>query len=188
MAAQSIAVTGFGGRMASSTDQSYTYFHDNFWGAYLAGDQFAMAWLLRIHAIGTIVGTDRYNDPVPDPMSCLIPNQGVRLNLDHPDFIEAILGGIGGFHFVFFIIAAWLANKVVVIDDSYLAIALLMRPVVDKLNRGSLMNGKQICEALKYPEVSYGVVDKNTLMGKIRHLEISEMSGKPSRGWKGSYG
>ena len=63
-----------------------------------------------------------------------------------------------------------------------------MRPVVEQLDRGSLMSGKQICKALKHPKVLYGAADKNTLRSKIRYLEISEMSGKPSGGWKGSYG
>lgn len=187
IAAESIAVAGYGGSDASSESQYFMYYKDVLWGSYGSGDPNWRAYLLRIHAIGAIVGADKYNNVVPDGMPGLMPNQGVQLKLDHPEFIAAILGGIGGFHFVLFILAAWLANKVVVVDDSCLAIALLMRPVVDRLNHGSLMSGKEICKALKHPKVSYGTVDKNTLTAKIKHLEISERSRRPSNWWRDWY-
>lgn len=193
IAAQSIAVNGYGGSKAASKVQGFSFYNDVVWGYYYSdGDPSWKAYLLRIHAIGAIVGADKYSPFVPDGMPGLIPNQGVRLNIDNPNYILAILWGIGGFHFVFFILAAWLSNKVVVIDDSYLVIAMLMRPIVNRIDHGSLMSGKEIYEALKRPEVTYGTVDrnavdKNALTVKIKHLEISEMSGKPSNGWTGWY-
>jgi hypothetical protein len=188
MAAQSIALDGYGYGNASTVQQAQIY-DDNFiFGTYMGGDTSSMERLLRLYSISTIASADIYNLWVPDPAPGLVPDQGVKLELDHPIYIEAILGGIGGFHFVIFILAAYFANKVVVIEDSYLAIALLLRPILDKLQgRGSLLGKKEICRALRDPEVSYGLLDRHTETQTIKHLEISEDCGKPSGGWMGWY-
>jgi hypothetical protein len=190
MAGQSIALTGTADNTKKEPFQQQEYDHDFSWGTFLGGRADFMAWRLRTYAIGSIVGADKINPYIQDPVPGFLPTQGVRLKLDHPEFIAAILGGIGGFHFLFFILAAYLANKVVVIDDSYLAIALLLRPVVDKIREhGSLMDSREIVRALGRPDVMYGVVERqgNNLVGRIRHLEISEVSGKAVGGWRGWY-
>jgi hypothetical protein len=147
-----------------------------------------MEWQLRAFAISTIVSADYYNPNVQDAIPGMLPEQGVRLTLDHPDFIEAILGGIGGFHFLLFILAAYFANKAIVIDDSYLAIAAVFQPVVARLRgHGSLLKTKQMCEALGDPKVSYGTVLKQSQSGMIKHLEISETSERPPKSWRGWY-
>jgi hypothetical protein len=188
MAGMAIALTGYSYGSSSDASQVQAFDHDFVYGTYLAGNVTDMEWLLRSYAISTIVSADYYNPYIQDGIPGLVPNQGVTLTLDHPEFIEAILGGIGGFHFLLFIIAAYLANRAVVIRDSYLAIALLFQPVVERLRgRGSLLKNKEICEALEEPMVSYGPVLKQGPTGTVKHLEISEATHRPQKGWHGSY-
>jgi hypothetical protein len=188
MAGMSIALTGYSYGKSSDAGQQQAYDHEFLYGTYLDGNTSDMAWLLRTFALSTVVSADYYNPFVQDGIPGELPNQGVRLTLDHPEFILAILGGIGGFHFLLFILAAYFANKAIVTDDSYLAIALLFQPVVEKLRgHGSLLKGKQICNALGQPEVAYGTVLKQSPTGMIKHLEISEDTERPPKGWHGKY-
>jgi hypothetical protein len=188
MAGMSIALTGYWAGDAPDEFQSQTFDHDFTYGTYLAGDSTGMEIFLRSFAISTIVSADYYNPDVEDGIPGIVPNQGVTLSLDHPEFIRAILGGIGGFHFLLFILAAYLANRAIVIDDSYLAIAMLYRPVVERLRgHGSLLKNKEICKGLGEPEVRYGTVLKQSPTGMIKHLEISEAAERPPKGWQGWY-
>jgi hypothetical protein len=187
MAGMSIALTGYNYEKNASAIQAQAFDDDFFYGTYLGGNTTEMEWLLRVFAIATVASADIYNPYVQDGVPGDLPSQGVRLTLDHPEFIMAILIGIGGFHFLLFILAAYLANKVIVIDDSYLAISLQLNPVIEKMKgHGSLLN-KEICTELGNPEVAYGVVVRQPSNGTIRHLEISEITGKPPDGWKGNY-
>ncbi len=188
MAGMSIALTGYAYGKESDKSQQQTFDHDFIYGSYLAGNTTNMEGLLRSFAISTIVSADYYNPYVQDGIPGMLPAQGVRLMLDHPEFIEAILGGIGGFHFLIFILAAYLANRAIVMDDSYLAIAMVFQPVVERLRgHGSLLKTKQICKALGDPDVSYGTVLKQSATGMIKHLEISEATERPKKGWHGWY-
>lgn len=192
MAGMSIALSGYWMGDKSDAYQVQSYDHNFFYGTYLAGNTTTMELMLRFFTTSTIVSADYYNPYVQDGIPGMLPNQGSRLNLDHPEFIEAILGGIGGFHFLLFILVAYFANKAIVTDDSYLAIALLYQPVVEKLRgHGSLLKNKEICNALGDElEVRYGTVLKPSLTGMIKHLEISEASEGPPKGprrWHGWY-
>jgi hypothetical protein len=188
MAAMSIALTGYNYDQSPNSTQSQAFDHDFFYGTYVDGNTTSMEWLLRVFAIATVASADRYNPYVQDAIPGDLPSQGVRLTLDHPEFIEAILGGIGGFHFVLFILGAYLANKAIVIDDSYLAISMQLNPVIERLKgHGSLLKSREICKALGDPEVAYGVVVRHPSNAITRHLEISEVTGKPPGGWKGHY-
>jgi hypothetical protein len=188
MAGMSIALTGYSYGDPSDASQQQAFDDNFFYGTYLDGNTTSMEFMLRAYAISTIVSADYYNPYVEDGVPGILPNQGVRLMLDHPKFIKAILGGIGGFHFLLFVLAAYLANRAIVIDDSYLAIALLFQPVVEKLRgHGSLLKSKQICKALGEPEVAYGTVLKQSPTGMIKHLEISEATERPPKGWHGWY-
>jgi hypothetical protein len=188
MAGMSIALTGYSNGAPSDASQQQALANDFIYGTYLGGNTTAMEWLLRSFAISTIVSADYYNPWAQDGIPGMLPNQGVRLTIDHPEFIEAILGGIGGFHLLLFILAAYLANRAVVVDNSYLAISLALQPVVEKLRgHGSLLKNKEICKALEEPEVRYGTVIKQSSTGLIKHLEISEAAERPPKGWHGWY-
>jgi hypothetical protein len=188
MAAMSIALTGYNYHNTPNATQFQAFDHDFVYGTYLGGNTTTMEWLLRVYAIATVVSADRYNPYVQDGIRGDIPSQGVRLTLDHPEFIAAILGGIGGFHFLLCILAAYFANKAIVIDDSYLAISMQLNPVIERLRgHGSLMKHNKICKVLRHPEVQYGSVMKQSPTGPIKHLEISEAAQKPPDGWKGWY-
>lgn len=188
MAGMSIALTGYWAGKPDEAYQQQAFTNDVIYGAYLAGNASIMETLLRSFAISAVVSADYYNPFVQDGIPGMLPEQGVHLNLDHPEFIEAILGGIGGFHVLIFILAAFLANRAIVIDDSYLAIAMLYQPIVERLKgHGSLLKTKQICKELSNPKVSYGTVLKQSATGLIKHLEISENTERPPKGWHGWY-
>jgi hypothetical protein len=188
MAGMSIALTGYSYGQPADAAQQQAYTNDFIYGAYLDGNATTMEWFLRSFATSTIVSADYYNPYVQDGIPGMLPEVGVSLTLDHPEFIEAILGGIGGFHFLLFILAAYLANRAIVIDDSYLAIAMLYQPIVERLRgHGSLLKNKQIFKELNNPKVSYGTVLKQSATGMIKHLEISENTERPPKGWHGWY-
>jgi hypothetical protein len=188
MAGMSIALTGYSYGDPDEMFQQQAYTNDFIYGAYLDGNSTVMELFLRSFAISTIVSADYYNPNVQDGVPGMLPEQGVSLTLDHPEFIKAILGGIGAFHFLLFILAAILANRAIVIDDSYLAIAMLYQPVVERLRGyGSLLKTRQICKELNNPNVSYGTILKQSATGMIKHLEISENTERPLKGWHGWY-
>jgi hypothetical protein len=188
MAGMSIALTGYWNGDPPDQNQLQAYDHEFKYGTSCGGDTACMELLLRSFAISTIVSADYYNPYVQDGIPGILPYQGVTLSLDHPVFIDAILGGIGGFHFLLFILAAYLANRAIVIDDSYLAIAMLYQPVVKRLGgHGSLLKKKEICKALGEPVVRYGTVPQPSQARMIRHLEISEDAERPPKGWHGWY-
>jgi hypothetical protein len=146
-----------------------------------------MESLLRLNAIAAVAGVDKNSPFLDTPISGQVPPQGNKLTLDNPYYIWAILGGIGGSHLVVFILAAYLANKVIVVQDSYLATSLLLEPVVEKLREsGVSVQNKRIWRALKDLEVAYGSVDRPAAMGTgmrtIRHLEISDVCERPLGG------
>lgn len=191
LAAESIAYQGYLEPGAEMQEQRYP---DAFYlGRYLKGKTAFMESRLRQYSIGVIMSADNYNPNVDPPVMGDVPVGASQLSLDNPGNIRGILFGVLGAHFVIFIVGAVLANRVVVIDDSYLAIARVLRPVVEKLGtQGSLLNGDEVCERLGDPKMAYGpsMKQENDGSGRIlRHLEISEVAEVERRyaGWDGKY-
>ncbi|MCJ1395636.1 hypothetical protein MMC18_008522 [Xylographa bjoerkii] len=184
LAAGAIALQGYQAVNVSDQYQRYPAGFEG--GIWMNGDAESMAAMMRQFAIGTISAADLNNQFVNSVLYDIQPGQGVKLSLDHPENIHAILITVVGVQLLLFVIGALVANRVVVIDDSYIAIAHLLRPIVDKLgDDGGLLDGDEICEALGDKEVVYGATNRKTARGVVRHLEISEM--RPTKSFPAGY-
>ena len=176
LAAASIALQGYQAKNVANQYQRYPAGVDG--GIWQNGSPSGMAYMMTQYAIGAISTADMNNPFVNSTLYTLIPGTGVQLTLDHPGNIHAILVTILAVHLVLFVAGAFLANQVVVMDDSYLAIAHLLRPVVEELgNKGSLLNGDDVCDALGDDvEVVYVSTTKKSTNGLVRHLELADVA------------
>lgn len=88
-----------------------------------------------------------------------------------------------------FLIGLWIANRVVVVEDSYLAIAMLLRPVVEGMKyKGCLLDKEERKKRVRgLEEVVYGPITEEK--GGVRGLEISAVAEREqhSRDWDGYY-
>ena len=184
MAAGAIALQGY--QAVNVTDQYQRYPAGYEGGEWMNGDAEGMAAMMRQFAIGTVAAADLNNPNIARIFLDVQPGQGVKLSLDHPTNIHAILITILSVHLALVIIGALVANRAVVIDDSYIAIARLLRPVMDLLgDNGGLLAGDAICEALGDRKVVYGTTTQKTARGVVRHLEVSEM--RPTKSFPAGY-
>ncbi|MCJ1377462.1 hypothetical protein MMC17_000557 [Xylographa soralifera] len=184
MAAGAIALQGYQAVNVTAQYQRYPAGYEG--GIWMNGDQEGMAAMMRQFAIGTISAADLNNPNIDSVLLDVQPGQGVKLSLDHPENIHAILITVLSVQLLLFVIGALVANRVVVIDDSYIAIARLLRPLMDKVgDHGGLLDGEAICEALGDQKVVYGTSTRKTARGVVRHLEISEM--RPTTSFPAGY-
>ncbi|MCJ1282388.1 hypothetical protein MMC26_001711 [Xylographa opegraphella] len=185
MAAGAIALQGY--QAVNVTDQYQRYPAGYEGGIWMDGDAAGMAAMMRQFAMGTISAADLNNPNLNGSLLDLQPGQGVQLSLDHPANIHAILITVLSVQLLLFVIGALVANRAVVVDDSYIAIARLLRPVVDKLGAGGgLLDGDAICDALGDRKVVYGTTtQQEAARGVVRHLGIGEM--RPTRSFPAGY-
>jgi hypothetical protein len=170
-AAASIALQGY---QSDAQDAQYQRYPEEFWyGSWLAGDNASMADRMSQFAIGAIVGADQNNPAISYDLTGSIPRQGVVLNIDKPQYFHAILLSIATVQLILFIGGALLANKVVVLDESYISISNLFKPLLKDLHDGSLLDGKEICDVLgKEKTVAYGSALRESEKGGVRYLKI----------------
>jgi hypothetical protein len=101
------------------------------WGIPQGGNASEVGLNMATYALGTIAGATIYN-----PQTTYIgtaPNQGVILQVNHQYFFYLIIGLIVICHFVFVVVVAWLANRVMVGPEGHLSMGMLLRDVTDAL-------------------------------------------------------
>lgn len=147
MAANAIALQGYvASSITNDTDLQYqTYPAEAMYGAPQNGNATNMALQMAQFAMG-VVAVAAQNNPtliVPGDQ----PQAGVTLNITNWKYVHLILGLTGGLQFALFLTTAFLANRVVVKDKSYLAIARLLSPQVSRLgSSGSMATGREISD------------------------------------------
>jgi hypothetical protein len=182
MAAAAIALQGF--QAQGSTNQSQTFpSSQSIYGVNQNGSIDGMAALIRKFAIGVFVTSDVIMPNVNDSFSELLPGQGLELSLDHPIGLACIFAFLVGVHFFLVVVGSFFASKVLVPEDSYFAIAILLQPILHKIANQGLILGKK--EHLKELRVKYGyyIYDKG---GSVRRVGFSEKDHLTSQ-WEGSY-
>jgi hypothetical protein len=127
-----------------------------------------MAKLISKFAIGVIAGMDdhgpRMNITGLQPYTALI--LAVKWK-----YAVAILSVIPFIQFIVLLIVIAFANKLIIKDDTHLSMALLLRPVVDRLgDHGCMLTGKEISEELHMKAV-YGYRDP-VPGSDVYHLDI----------------
>jgi len=135
IAGSSIAQMGY----SDDSGQEAQYYPKNsLWGIPLAGDKQVMGQTVATFALGSIAGASLFNPVMTYDGAA--PKEGFRLELRHPKFFYLIIGLLCGCQLMFCVVAAVLANRVMVGPDSHLAMALLLRPIADALE--GVSNGK----------------------------------------------
>lgn len=128
VAGSAIAQMGY----SDDTGQEAQYYPPNsLWGNPLGGDAARMGQRVATFALGSIAGASLFN-----PMSTFPgpgPKEGFLLEVRHPKFFYLIIGLLCGCQLLFCIIVAVLANRVMVGPDGHLGMALLLKPIADKL-------------------------------------------------------
>jgi hypothetical protein len=175
MAVGAIGLQGYQQYSNSRPMSQYQQFpaESTYW--HFVGDGARMASLMSQFAIGVFVTAAKIMNPIPAPVSGLLPLQGVCLSVEKPVVVLAILISIVVCHFVLFVLGSVVANTVVVVNDSYLAIALLLRPVTEKMaNQGFLVWGERSFPAIENMDVVYRKSMREKERDGIMVLEISE--------------
>lgn len=99
-------------------------------------------------AIGSLAFMAYTNRPNPIP-NRMVPYLGSRLTVHWPFFISLVVV-IPAFHLLLFCAAIHMSSGVIIIDNSYLSLARLLRPVVEELgDGGTFLGGREISEVLK---------------------------------------
>ena len=121
-------------------------------------------------AIGSVAAMAIFN---PDTqIRGTLPTLGYSLSVEW-QYIIALAACIVGVHCMLVVLMLWIARPIVITDDSNLAVARLLKGVVDPLGQGGgLLNGPEIAEAIQKERgtVSYGVREGEA--GRI--LEVGE--------------
>jgi hypothetical protein len=158
MAAAAIALQGYASSINSSTLQYQYYPAASAYGDPQAGSASNMGQQIAWFSIGVVSAAIQWNPKYENPVPGDDPDTGVSLSVEW-FYIYMILGLTGGGQLVLFILTSFLANLVVVKDDSHLSIARLLRPIVERLGpAGSNASGKAIAKALMNAEDRMGKV------------------------------
>jgi hypothetical protein len=184
MAAGAIALQGYQAQDRSNQSQTFPDGSQSIYGVGQNGSSDGMAALIRQFAIGVFVTSDSVMSNIDPPAHQLLPGHGVMLSLDNLDGMIAIFATLLTVHFLLFVIGSYFANKVLVVKDSYLAIALLLQPVLDKIaNRGFISGGKD--NKLDELQMVYGYYTYER-GGGVRRVAISE-DDRVTSPWEGVY-
>jgi hypothetical protein len=182
MAAGAIGLQGYQQYSGSQPTSQYQQFPAQSTYGTFVGDGADMASLMSQFAIGVFVTADTIMQPIETPVTGLLPLQGVQLSVDNLVGMWAIFISIVVSHLVLFIGGSLLAN--------YLAVALLLRPVTEKMaNQGFLLGGEKSFPAMEKMDVVYGKSRREKEREGVMGLEISESADleRHPRAWEGIY-
>jgi len=172
MASGAIALQGYGtSSLTNNTDlQFQVYPAESIYGALQNGSTEEMGLVMAEFAIGVVGVAAQYNPSIIVPGDQ--PQAGVTLNVTLWKYVHLSLGLIGGMQLLLFIMTAFVANRVVVKNDSHLAIARLLGPIVERLGTaGSIASGKDISDVIGADEkFVYSV--QCPLQGELHRLDM----------------
>ncbi|KIN03201.1 hypothetical protein OIDMADRAFT_119695 [Oidiodendron maius Zn] len=139
----------------AGTIQSAQIFpQSSFFGTPLAGNKDLMGWFIGLYSLGSIAVAGNYNPR--QFYNGQTPAEGQHLTIGHHLFFYLILALILGFQAIFIIVVAVWANKVKVGEESHLGMAVLMRPIADRLDDiGHGRETKAFKKAKKHVKVKY---------------------------------
>lgn len=156
MASAGIALQGYGpNSWLPGSKQFQVYPSASTYGTPANGYADEIGSSMAMFAIGVVSVAALFNNHT-FKVAGLEPHVGNQLKVEHWYRIWLIVGLLVGVQGAAFVLTAFWANRVVVKDESMLATARLLRPVLDRLgDEGAAMNGNDICEALDDREGRY---------------------------------
>jgi hypothetical protein len=149
MASAGIALQGYGlNSHLPGYKQFQVYPSGSPYGIPRKGDTDGMGSNLAQFAIGVVSMAALYTSQTFN-VTGREPHIANELKVDHWNLIWMIMGLILGVQGAAFVLTAFWANRVVVKDESALATARLLRPILDGLgDDGTILSGKEICNEL----------------------------------------
>ena len=151
IAAQAIALGGLDGKVQNNTKvhrtQRYPQRKYGF-GALRQGNAGNMGFNIAHFAIGAISVADKFNPRMTFPGE--EPVAGVSLKIPKVAYLVVIFVLVAGLQLFLLVVTSFMANRVIVTDDSPAAIARLLAPIVARVgDAGTIADGKKICEVLE---------------------------------------
>ncbi|KAH9208271.1 hypothetical protein DL95DRAFT_480624 [Leptodontidium sp. 2 PMI_412] len=150
MASVAAAAIAYGGSFENNTYggvYSQRYPQQSLWGIPQEGEADSIGASIAAFAISTVAMVDQSNPRIPS--YGLQPQAGWKLNIPDRWIVYLIFSLAGVIQFVLYLLTTFMANLVIVSDDSFIAIARLLTPIVNRVgDSGSIATGKEICEAL----------------------------------------
>lgn len=144
IAAGSIAWTGWfpGGYVDR---QTRSYLRGSKWSPNKVVDVKDVEDLLARYTIGAIAAFDDHGIRYEVPNQNAVPTQGQQLNVDWP-YVLSLLGGICFIQLAALICLLSFGNKSVVRDESFMSMAMLLKPVMDRIpgKTGMNLSGEEI--------------------------------------------
>ncbi|CAG5156728.1 uncharacterized protein ALTATR162_LOCUS4524 [Alternaria atra] len=114
--------------------------------------------LLMRFTIGAVAAFDDHGIRYNVTGQTVVPSQGQQLNVDW-SYIFSILGGICFIQFLALCLLGIFANRTIVRDESFFSMAMLLNPVVSRINGESamVMSGDEIkdARALRFKKIKY---------------------------------
>lgn len=124
------------------------YPEDSNYGVLIEGDSNAMGKQIAYFSIGALAVAYLNNPTVI--VTGLTPESAYFLNIHSNTKLVLIFVLISGVQLLIFLITTFIASNVVVIDDSPVAIARLLHPIMARLGSGgTILGGKEISDILK---------------------------------------
>jgi hypothetical protein len=171
---------GFSGFSDGDPMEYVRYEYSSDWSPGGSSDDLDIAKLLMQFTTGAVAAYD-VNGPRVN-VTGYYPVQAQVVDVEWTWTI-ALLAGIPAAQFLVLLAVLTWANKVIIKDTSHLAVARLLRPVVEKLgDKGCLLTGDEIAETLGNYRLRYGTRDPpqgsiaySGLGGEfVRHVEVIE--------------
>lgn len=118
------------------------------YGARWLGNAGNMGHNIAHFSIGAISVADKFNPRITIPGQQ--PKAGVSLTISSAKYLLIIFVLVAGLQLLMLLVTSYVANMVIVTDDSPVAVARLLAPVMTRLGKfGTIASGKEICDALE---------------------------------------
>lgn len=179
MASSGIALQGYGLNSSTPSSKQYQlYPSQSTYGQAQGGSADGIGLLIGRFAIGVIAASAIYTNQsiwliVPGDQ----PQIGAQMTVQHWQYIWLITAMVISAQGIGFILTAFWANRVRVKDESVLATATLLRPVMYGLgSSGNAADCKEICEVLEDPKMIYTAY-QHPEDQKLWHLDLGAHPG-----------
>ncbi|KAI9680366.1 MAG: hypothetical protein M1829_001252 [Trizodia sp. TS-e1964] len=162
------AAIGLEGYYADDSTLQHNRYHEGaYWAQPVYSNATTMGWLITNYAAGVVAAIGELAPKIE--INGNEPYYGVTLSVKWL-YVLLTLGGLCISQLVIFLVMTFFSNSVVVKDDSHLATARLLRPLVERLGpSGCMLDGSDISHTLR-SQVVYGVKSE----GEWHHLDICE--------------
>jgi len=142
-------------------------------GNALNGSSDRMGLQMASFAIGSVAGAAVNNRQTR--VRDHVYTEGERLLVPYFGTIHVMLGLTGGLLLLLCVIAAFVADRVVVVEDGALAISHLLAPLVNRVGlKGSLLDGKGISKEIQ-ANVVFACSDVDISDTRLYRLDVAEL-------------